>query len=108
LYVELNVERSVLCESSSLDWIFASRIYRRTQVYRVETEWATRQEHRFKDQLVNGIVDAVANNQDLDWTGKINFFDEVYIQKLLNDRGITLLDHDTWPTTTQKFWEIIK
>jgi len=74
----------------------------------VEAEWAVRQEHRFKDQLVNNIVDAVANNQDLDWTGKINFFDEVYIQKLLNDRGITLLDHDTWPTTTQKFWEIIK
>jgi hypothetical protein len=74
----------------------------------VETEWSVRQEHRFKDQLVNNIVDAVANNQDLDWTGKINFFDEVYIQKLLNDRGITLLDHDTWPTTTQKFWEIIK
>ena len=42
LYVELNVERSVLCESSSLDWIFASRIYRRAQVYRIETEWATK------------------------------------------------------------------
>ena len=74
----------------------------------VEAEWSVSQEHRFKDQLVNNIVDAVVNNQDLDWTGKINLFDEVYIQKLLNDRGITLLDHDTWPTTTQKFWEIIK
>ena len=74
----------------------------------IESEWSKRQEHQFKDHLVNNIVDAVVNNQVLDWTDKINFFDEVYIQKLLNDRGIALFDHDTWPTTTQKFWEIIK
>ena len=74
----------------------------------VEDQWKQRQEHQFKDALVNSIVDAVANNQDLDWTGQINFFDEVYIQKLLNDRGITMADLDTWPTTTQQFWKIIK
>jgi hypothetical protein len=74
----------------------------------IEDEWLQQQEHQFKDQMVNNIVYAVANNQDLDWTGKINFFDEVYIQKLLNDRGISVLDCDSWPTTTHEFWKIIK
>jgi len=74
----------------------------------VEDQWKQRQEHQFKDSLINSIVDAVTTNQDLDWTDKINFFDEVYIQKLLNDHGITLLDLDTWPTSTQEFWKMIK
>lgn len=74
----------------------------------VEHEWSQRQLHRFKDQIVNNIVHAIANNQELDWTGQINFFDEVYIQKLLNDRGITVLDVDVWPTDTHKFWKLIK
>lgn len=74
----------------------------------IENQWLQRQEHQFKDQVVNNIVSAIMNNQDLEWTGQINFFDEVYIQKLLNDRGMTLLDCDTWPTTTHEFWKIIK
>jgi hypothetical protein len=74
----------------------------------IEHEWLQRQEHRFKDQVVNDIVHAVANNQELDWTDQINFFDEVYIQKLLNDRGISMVDCDSWPTTTHEFWKIIK
>lgn len=74
----------------------------------IENQWLQRQEHQFKDQVVNNIVSAIMNNQDLDWTGQINFFDEVYIQKLLNDRGMTLLDCDTWPTTTHEFWKTIK
>jgi hypothetical protein len=74
----------------------------------VEAEWSKRQQHQFKDRTVNSIVDAVATNQELDWTGQINFFDEVYIQKLLNDRGITLLDVNTWPTNTSEFWNMIK
>ena len=74
----------------------------------IEDEWLQRQEHQFKDQVVNNIVYAIANNQNLDWTGKINFFDEIYIQKLLKDRGISVLDCDSWPTTTHEFWNIIK
>ena len=74
----------------------------------IEHEWLQRQEHRFKDQVVNNIVYAIANNQELDWTGQINFFDEVYIQKLLNDHGISMVDCDSWPTTTHEFWKIIK
>jgi hypothetical protein len=74
----------------------------------IEAEWSKRQEHQFKDQTVGLIVDAITNNQELDWTGQINFFDEVYIQKLLNDRGISMLDCDSWPTTTHEFWKIIK
>jgi hypothetical protein len=74
----------------------------------IESEWSKRQEHKFKDQTVNNIVDAIITRQELDWTGQINFFDEVYIQKLLQDRGVALLNIDTWPTTTQKFYEIIK
>jgi len=74
----------------------------------IEDEWLQQQEHQFKDQVVNNIVQAIANNQDQDWTGQINFFDEVYIQKLLNDRGISMLDCDSWPTTTHEFWKIIK
>jgi hypothetical protein len=74
----------------------------------IEDEWLQRQEHQLKDQVVNNIVYAIANNQNLDWTGKINFFDEIYIQKLLKDRGISVLDCDSWPTTTHEFWNIIK
>jgi hypothetical protein len=79
-----------------------------TDLCLVETEWKKQQKHQFKDELISTIVEAIVNNRPSTWTNQINFFDEVYIQKILNDQGITLLEIDDWPTTTQEFNKIIR
>lgn len=76
----------------------------------VESEWTTRQQHRFKDTVINSIVTAILNKQHMDWSNhKLNLFDEVYIEKILHyEHGVELLSANVWPTNTEEFSRIIK
>ena len=74
----------------------------------IESEWLARQQHQSKDKLVNAIVDAIVADYNMDWSNQVNFFDEVYIEKILKDRGVSLLEVDVFPTTAQNFRKIFK
>lgn len=90
--------------SSILD--FFNIAHDANQLDHIHSNWLAKQQHINKDCQILQVVDALINNVDLDWTDcNFTFFDELFIQRLLLDRGIEIACYnvDKFPTTTKDF-----
>ena len=74
----------------------------------LHTDWCENEIYMGKDTLVNNIVNAVLNNEEIEMTN-LTIIDESQIQRLLKENGYKIKCYglNDWPETTTKLRELL-